>query len=78
MDKKSKKGKISIDGELCKGCYLCISVCPQELIFISKKINQQGYYPAGFKEEDGDRKECTACTLCAMICPDVAIEVYRE
>jgi len=39
MTKKTKKGKITIDRELCKGCYLCISVCPSHLIAVSDKLN---------------------------------------
>jgi len=78
MVKKIKKGKITIDRELCKGCYLCISVCPQEVIAVSDKLNQKGYYPAGYIENKKDGKGCIACTMCATICPDIAIEVYRE
>ena len=79
MAKKTKKGRITIDKELCKGCYLCVSVCPSELIYVSQSLNQKGYYPAEFskgedKTEDG---KCTGCTICAIICPDIAIEVYR-
>jgi len=80
MAKKNKTGKITIDEELCKGCYLCISVCPNNLIEVSDKLNQKGYYPAIFTETDNNEKDrkCTGCTLCAIICPDIAIEVYRE
>ena len=79
MVKKTKTGKITIDRELCKGCYLCISVCPDQLISISDKLNQKGYYPAEFIETDKNEEDrkCTGCTSCAVICPDVAIEVYR-
>ncbi len=80
MAKKTKKGTITIDRELCKGCYLCISVCPNQLITVSERLNQKGYYPAEFSES-GDQNEdphCTGCAMCALICPDVAIEVYRE
>jgi len=75
-----KRGTITIDRELCKGCYLCISVCPNQLISISTELNQMGYYPAEFTETDLelDQHECTGCTTCALVCPDVAIEVYRE
>lgn len=76
--KKKKKGKITIDRELCKGCYLCVSVCPQEVISTSNKLNQMGYYPAEFKENRKKDKRCIGCAMCATICPDVAIEVYRE
>jgi 2-oxoglutarate ferredoxin oxidoreductase subunit delta len=79
MAKKTKKGKITIDRDLCKGCYLCISVCPNHLIAISDKLNQKGYYPAEYIETDGKEKDrkCTGCAICAMTCPDIAIEVYR-
>ena len=78
MAKKPKKGKITIDRELCKGCYLCISVCPQEVITTSKKLNQKGYYPAEVIKNRKNDKTCIACAMCATICPDIAIEVYRE
>lgn len=76
--KKQKRGKITIDRELCKGCYLCVSVCPQEVISTSNKLNKMGYYPAEFKENRKKDKRCIGCAMCATICPDVAIEVYRE
>ena len=75
-----KKGKIKLNREACKGCYLCISVCPEKLIQVSAKLNQKGYYPAEFMESDPDAPEraCTGCATCATICPDVVIEVYRD
>ncbi len=78
MNEKKKRGKIEIDRELCKGCYLCISVCPQEVIITSEKSNQKGYFPAEYLSDGNKGKTCIACSLCAIICPDVAIEVYRE
>jgi 2-oxoglutarate ferredoxin oxidoreductase subunit delta len=73
-----KMGMITIDRELCKGCYLCMSVCPNELIVISGDLNQMGYYPVEYTEADGRDRSCTGCSTCALVCPDVAIEVYRE
>ena len=80
MAKKTKKGKITIDRELCKGCYLCVSVCPNQLIAVSNKLNQKGYYPAEFTEigNNKNNRKCTGCTTCAIVCPDIAIEVYRD
>ena len=75
------KGRITIDRELCKGCGLCITVCPKKQIEISDSINPKGYYPAQCKEQDAPDPEaarCTGCAMCAITCPDVAIEVYRE
>ena len=68
------KGKITIDMELCKGCELCISACPKELIQMAKTLNSSSYYPAEFINNNN---ECTGCALCAIACPEVAIEVYR-
>jgi len=80
MAKKTRQGKITIDRDLCKACYLCISVCPNQLISISKKLNQKGYYPAEFHKgtHGGENRRCTGCATCATVCPDIAIEVYRE
>ena len=80
MIKKSRRGRIVIDRDLCKGCYLCVSVCPYHLIKISDALNEKGYYPAEFSDtaQASNNSECTGCAACALICPDVAIEVYRE
>lgn len=67
-------GKIIIDIERCKGCNLCVDVCPKELLEISKESNRQGHHPARMVSSN----ECTGCCNCAIICPDVAIEVYSE
>jgi 2-oxoglutarate ferredoxin oxidoreductase subunit delta len=75
------KGRIEIDKERCKGCGLCMNVCPKKQIEISDELNTKGYYPARFLEaglNEDDPGECTGCAMCAMTCPDVAIEVYRQ
>ena len=66
-------GKIIIDSERCKGCTLCVTVCPNNVISISEKSNSKGYFPA-----QSTGPNCTGCTNCAIVCPDCAIEVYRE
>jgi 2-oxoglutarate ferredoxin oxidoreductase subunit delta len=66
-------GKIIINTERCKGCGLCVIVCPKKGIIISDKSNKSGYFPAEAKNAD-----CTGCAVCAIVCPDVAIEVFRE
>lgn len=81
QNKKSpRRGFIRIDRDTCKGCSLCISVCPQQVIKVSETLNEKGYYPAEFMNagEPGEEHFCTGCATCAIICPDVAIEVYRE
>lgn len=66
--------KITIDSDRCKGCYLCIDVCPRNCIEQSGGPNAAGYYPAQFIEDS----ECLACALCGTVCPDVAITVIRD
>ena len=66
-------GYIEIDQRLCKGCELCISFCPKNVISQSTKLNASGYLPATYT----DNGECTGCAICALVCPEVAIEVYR-
>ncbi|MGB2828212.1 MAG: ferredoxin family protein [Dehalococcoidales bacterium] len=67
---------ITIDAEKCKGCRLCISVCPKEVIGLASHINEKGYFPAVVLEEKAH--SCTGCTVCAMMCPDAVSSVYRH
>ncbi|MBN1426822.1 MAG: 4Fe-4S binding protein [Anaerolineae bacterium] len=70
------KGTIIIEQDRCKGCALCLSVCPQSLIGMTDDIlNVRGYHPARLVDSEG---RCTGCAICAVICPDVCITVYRE
>jgi 2-oxoglutarate ferredoxin oxidoreductase subunit delta len=61
----------TIDSERCKGCGLCITVCPKNVLEISDKVSTRGYFPA-FQARPGD---CIHCTLCCIMCPDVAITI---
>ena len=64
--------KIKIKKNKCKGCYLCVVNCPNNLIRIEKELNIKGVKTVYFSSG-----KCTGCAMCAVICPDGAIEVYR-
>ena len=69
------KGKVVFDYDRCKGCGLCVSVCPKDVIAIDKStINRKGYHPASAVHPEN----CIGCANCAMMCPDVIITVERE
>jgi 2-oxoglutarate ferredoxin oxidoreductase subunit delta len=68
------QGRITIDTERCKGCELCTTVCPKDLIHMAETFNKKGYRPAMLVDSS---TECTGCAICAVICPDAAITVYR-
>ncbi|NLV75506.1 MAG: 4Fe-4S binding protein [Tissierellia bacterium] len=68
------KGKVAFKEDLCKGCGLCVSVCPMKIIFLDEsKINAKGYHPATVVDMD----KCIGCANCATMCPDVVITVER-
>jgi 2-oxoglutarate ferredoxin oxidoreductase subunit delta len=67
-------GSIAVATELCKGCELCASACPQECIALSTAFNARGYRFAELVPADA----CTGCAACAVVCPDAAITVLRE
>lgn len=69
------KGTIEIDEMRCKGCELCMTVCPKQLIQMAAHFSARGYRPAMLVDPE---EQCTGCLLCATICPDVAITVYRQ
>ena len=68
-------GRIVIDAERCKGCELCRSACPQDVIKLADDLNSKGYRPAVLLDPE---HKCTGCALCAVVCPDACITVYRE
>lgn len=69
------KAKMAINKERCKGCGLCVSVCPKKIMEIDKGYtNNKGYHPAHNKAIE----ECIACGNCAITCPDAAITLEKE
>jgi 2-oxoglutarate ferredoxin oxidoreductase subunit delta len=59
----------------CKGCGLCIEVCPMKIIEFSGKLNMKGYHPAVVEEEK--MTKCIGCASCGKMCPDCVITVEK-
>jgi 2-oxoglutarate ferredoxin oxidoreductase subunit delta len=70
----AKKGSVTIDRELCKGCYLCIQACPLKLLEPDTQPNSTGTYPVRAVNQD----KCIACANCFEACPDICISLYER
>ena len=69
------RGAVIIDQDRCKGCELCVHVCPQHVLRMETELyNRRGYHPVLLDESEN---QCTGCAVCALICPDVVFTVYR-
>lgn len=66
---------ITIDPDRCKGCMLCVEICPKKVYKQSKdKTNKKGYKIAEAKYPEN----CIKCRKCELICPDFAINVGED
>ncbi|MCK5779542.1 MAG: 4Fe-4S binding protein [Psychrilyobacter sp.] len=71
------KGTVSFRKDNCKGCQLCVSVCPVKIIELDRSVtNTKGYNPAHVSQENADK--CIGCAQCALMCPDYVITVERN
>lgn len=62
---------VIVEKDRCKGCTLCVNICPENVLAMSKEINSKGYFFPFMQNPEA----CTGCRHCALICPDVAIQV---
>lgn len=59
----------------CKGCGLCVSVCPRKILKLDTSVtNIKGYHPSVIS----DQSQCIACGSCARVCPDSVITVLKH
>jgi ferredoxin len=68
MMKTGKKGftkKMIVDQELCKGCGVCIGVCPNDAIYLQAGI------------ANIDQSKCTNCQICIDTCPYGALQLEK-
>ena len=64
---ENQKVKISIIPRFCKGCEICVKLCPTQVLgmdmFLVKVV---------------DIDKCNACMACELRCPDFAIFIEKK
>ena len=65
--KENKEHVIMIIQENCKGCGICVELCPTRTLGL-KRGKVVVLYP----------EKCIGCQLCDLRCPDFAISVDNE
>ena len=66
---------LDIATDRCKGCKLCIGICPKCVLALDESVvNALGYHPVRLT----DATACTSCALCARICPDAVFTIYAR
>ena len=69
------RSPLEIARDRCKGCELCITVCPKHVLELDSSIvNRLGHHPVRLT----DAAECTSCALCVRVCPDVVFTIYAR
>jgi len=74
LEPMSTLPRIMISEELCKGCGICIALCPLKVLGRSDKLSSRGVYPP--VPVNGNK--CTGCRICQYYCPDLAIYIVAE
>jgi 2-oxoglutarate ferredoxin oxidoreductase subunit delta len=73
MSREKCRFQVIVLPEFCKGCALCLEVCPTGALVRDVKPGRLGVQQV---HVDPDVR-CTGCSACAQICPDAAIEIHR-
>lgn len=72
--RSGKDRAITVDKFLCKGCGICVDMCPRGVFLWAKDLSKRGFkYPVPENVE-----KCVGCRLCEIICPDFAISVEKR
>ncbi len=64
----SKAFDVLINKSWCKGCGLCIAVCPKKVLELNDRAKSEAVRMA----------DCIGCRQCENICPDLAITVKER
>ena len=79
-----KGARPKIDEKYCKGCNICVSICPVGVYAEGSSPSERGYIVPVIKDTEKcvDRErgpnEKKKCELCIYVCPDQAIAWENE
>lgn len=62
----SKKPRVEIIENYCKGCSICVEFCPTRVFEMD-----------GFLAKIVRPEACIKCMLCELRCPDFAVKVHE-
>jgi len=66
--------RIVVNKNYCKGCEICVEICPKKVFEMSKEFSERGYHtPIPVRQND-----CILCHQCELYCPDQAIAVLED
>lgn len=65
---RQKLKEIVINRDWCKGCAICVKLCPKQVLELDSKGTATVVRP----------EDCIVCMLCELRCPDLAITVLKN
>lgn len=65
---KKKLSEVIINRDWCKGCNICVTFCPKDVLVLDEKEKATVLRPG----------LCIGCRLCELLCPDLAVTVITE
>ena len=71
---KHMPNRVVLNADWCKGCHICVAVCPHKVLEVDEDSYLRGFHPVCVARPE----DCTVCQQCEMLCPDLAIMVTEE
>ncbi|MDD5502052.1 MAG: 2-oxoacid:acceptor oxidoreductase subunit alpha [Candidatus Thermoplasmatota archaeon] len=65
---------VRIDERYCKGCGICVFMCPKKVLEESEALNKKGFAVPKVAHPEN----CINCHICEQHCPEFAIDVLDE
>lgn len=65
---KVKLKELKINRDWCKGCGICVQLCPKQVLELDNRENANVVNP----------EACICCKLCELRCPDLAVTVLTD